>query len=78
MNNVTIKLASIPEVAGDGALFVNDPLDAKELRAAIDQLLQNDTLRNTLIDNGLKNAQRYTYDKMAMAYLKLYREVAAE
>lgn len=74
---ITSKLASIPEVAGDGAFFVNDPMDADELRAAIIQLLHDATLRNTLIEKGLKNAQRYTYDNMVKAYLNLYQEVAA-
>lgn len=75
---ITSRMASIPEVAGDAALFIEHPMDADELRAAINRMITETPLRNALIEAGYKNAQRYTYDNMANSYLKLYQEVDAE
>jgi glycosyltransferase involved in cell wall biosynthesis len=56
--------SSLPEVAGDAALFV-DPLDAAELAAALRQIVDDDSLRQELKQAGLKNVQRFTWQRAA-------------
>ena len=54
---VTSNISAMPEVAGDGACFV-DPLSIKAIRAGIEQVLNDENYRNSLIINGLKNVKR--------------------
>lgn len=66
------NLTSLPEVAGDAAIFISadDPLfcaDAvKRLEAPI--------IRNELIKKGFENIKRFNLDKMLDAYEDLYKK----
>lgn len=62
-------------VAGqDGAIFVENPKDEKELRHAIDSAINNDTLRQRIIDNGLENVKRFSLSSIYTAYKDIYCE----
>jgi len=74
---VTSNVASMPEVAGKGALLV-DPYDVKAIRTAILQLIQHPELREKLIMEGLENVKRFRPETIAEAYARVYREVREE
>ncbi|MBS3784715.1 MAG: glycosyltransferase family 4 protein [Anaerolineae bacterium] len=61
---VCSNTSSLPEVAGDAALLV-DPLDVDAMGAAMDLALEDDDLRNRMIDRGLAQAARFTWDRSA-------------
>jgi len=63
------KAASLPEVGGEAALYF-DPLDARSLAAAVDQLLTYPTLKLDLQQKGLEQAARFTWNKTACETLK--------
>lgn len=69
---LTSNLYSMPEVAGDSALLV-DPYNIEEIRNGIKKIIDDDAFRNELITKGFKNAKRFTLNKIALDYLKLYQ-----
>jgi glycosyltransferase involved in cell wall biosynthesis len=74
---LTSGLHSMPEVAGDGAWFV-DPFDVESIRSGFRALLGERTLRERLVAAGLRNVKRFDPRTVARQYSDLYREVAAE
>lgn len=56
--------SSMSEVLGDSALLVN-PYDPNEIAKAIDEVLQNNNLRNKLIEKGWENVRRFSWAKCA-------------
>lgn len=64
--------SSLPEVAGDAALFV-DPTDVEAIAAAMRQVLENDGLRRTLSEKSLRQAARFSWQRTAAETLEVYR-----
>lgn len=71
---VASNVTSIPEVAGDAGLLVN-PLNVKEIANAIEQILSDDSLREKLIDNGLTQSNKFSWDKTASETAKVYESL---
>ena len=69
---ITSNLASMPEVAGEGALLVN-PFEVDEIHNGILEIINNDRLRNQLIDAGFENVKRFQPEQIAKQYLDLYK-----
>lgn len=67
--------ASMPEIAGDAAILV-DPLRSDELAHAIESIVQDCRLRDTLISNGVKQAGQFTWKRTARETLDLFKRVA--
>jgi len=61
---ITSNITSMPEVAGDAALFV-DPFSIIEITNAFLSIYENEALRKTLIEKGLKRSQEFNWDKTA-------------
>jgi len=75
---ITSNLSSLPEIAGDAALFV-DPYSVAQISAAINQVLSNDALREELIFRGLRRASRYSWERTVQETLAVYeRAVQAQ
>lgn len=71
---VTSDLASMPEVAGQGAILVN-PQDSDEISEAIKKAAFDDELRNNLIKQGYENVKRFSWEKTAKETLEVYKYV---
>jgi glycosyltransferase involved in cell wall biosynthesis len=71
---ITSRCCSLPEVAGDGALYV-EPGNVEELRAAIVRVLNDSALRKCLIDHGRRNIDRFSLERIAAEYLAVYRSL---
>jgi alpha-1,3-rhamnosyl/mannosyltransferase len=69
---VTARVASLPEVGGDAALYVDDPNDAEGLAAALEQALDD---RDRLRRLGLEQAARFTWDRTASSVAGVMREM---
>ncbi len=69
---VTSNTSSMPEVAGNAAHLVN-PFDVKNIRQGIVEVIKNESYRNQLIQNGLKNVERFQLERIANEYLNLYK-----
>ncbi|WP_201009155.1 glycosyltransferase family 4 protein [Paenibacillus glycanilyticus] len=64
---IASNCSSIPEVAGDAAILV-DPLNVEEIVKAIEDVLSDETLRNSLIEKGIINVEKYTWESAAQKF----------
>ena len=71
---LTSNLSSMPEIAGDAALFV-DPYNVADIRRGLQELINNEELRTRLIDNGRRNRERFNPDVIAEQYYQIYRRL---
>ena len=69
---ITSNVACLPEIAGDGAVFV-DPKSPGELAAAIERVLTSPSLRDQLSKAGAARALRYRWDACAQKSLEFFR-----
>lgn len=69
---VCAKNSSLPEVAGDAALYFenNNPAD---LAQKIQQVLENPELKNSLIQKGLTQLQKFSWEKCAKETLEFLK-----
>jgi glycosyltransferase involved in cell wall biosynthesis len=63
--------SSLPEVAGDAALLF-DPHDDGQIRDAIQRLLEDHPLRDTLIARGRDRVRQFTWQRTAQGTLTSY------
>jgi alpha-1,3-rhamnosyl/mannosyltransferase len=75
---VTTRLASLPEVAADAALYLEDPENAEELALLLRRVAESPALRGELRAKGLARAQEFSWDQTAEATLRLFQRVLAE
>lgn len=73
---ITTSLSSLPEVAGDSALFV-DPMDVDGLAIALERV-QDPALRSALIARGIERAKAFSWAAMAQSVASVLSELAAE
>jgi glycosyltransferase involved in cell wall biosynthesis len=69
---VASNTSSLPEVAGDAALFI-DPNDPIQLAEAILKVISDRQLRQELIDKGQKRAKLFSWERTARETLKAYK-----
>lgn len=61
---ITSNISSMPEVAGKSAVLV-DPKDANEIAEAIHKLISDESYKNDIIEKGLENVKRFSWEKCA-------------
>jgi len=71
---MTSNISSMPEAAGDAALLVN-PADTDEIANALLRLIADTELRAQLIQRGIAQAKRFTWDKSAAQLAGIYDEI---
>jgi glycosyltransferase involved in cell wall biosynthesis len=62
---VTNKAGSIPEAAGNAAIFVENPNDFEEISQAIYKVLADENLRKDLIEKGFQQVKKFSWQKCA-------------
>ena len=68
--------SSLPEVAGDAALFF-DPRDASQIAVQIGRLLSDRELARTLVERGRERCELFTWRRTAELTLQSYRRALA-
>jgi glycosyltransferase involved in cell wall biosynthesis len=68
--------SSLPEVAGDAALFF-DPHQESQIAAQIARLLSDEALAKTLVERGRKRCELFTWRRTAELTLDSYRRALA-
>jgi len=71
---VTSNVSSLPEAAGTNSLFV-DPLNEKEIAAAIQRILNDETLRTQMVRAGLVHAKLFREESIARNMWNVYKEL---
>lgn len=72
---VCSSVASLPEVAGDAALFCN-PTDPKDIAQKIALVLDDGDIRRRLIEKGFARARQFSWEKAALQTIRVYDSVA--
>jgi len=68
---VTSRAGSLPEIAGDAAIYVAHPENPLEISKALARLISDSPYRNDLISRGLARAAQFSWQKCAQ--LTLFR-----
>lgn len=74
---ITSNCSSMPEVAGDGACFVN-PYSTEAIRAGVMRLIEDPAYRSLLITNGRLNSTRFEASQIAASFRCVYLSVLQE
>ena len=74
---ITSNILSMPEVAGDAACIVN-PYSIDEIRSGILRIIENANYRESLVERGFVNVQRFEPKKVARQYLEIYAELGGK
>lgn len=73
---ITSNLSSMPEVAGDGAIFV-DPYSVRDISSAITKVINDQKLRGDLIRKGFINCRKFSWKKVAEETIAVYRKIVS-
>lgn len=71
---IASNISSVPEIVGDAGILV-DPYNYGEIAKAI-LLLENNKIRNEIIDKGFKRSRLFSWDKSAESHFKVYEETS--
>lgn len=71
---ITANVSSLPEVAGDAALMV-DPYDLDALTNAIRKIIDDEQLRQQLIQKGYERIKQFTWEASARHLLQIYAQL---
>lgn len=71
---VCSRAASLPEVAGEAALYF-DPASAEELAEKIEELLNSSELQESLRAKGLECARQFTWEESTRKHVEVYRRI---
>ena len=72
---ITSNTASLPEVVGQAGLLV-DPYNVTEIAEAMERVIKDDIMRNTMRSRGLIQVRNYTWKNSAEKMKKLYHQLA--
>ena len=72
---IASKLSSLPEAVAGAAMLIN-PENVFDMARGIEEVLLDDRLRATLIEQGYQRARQFSWSRTAEQVLEIYREVA--
>lgn len=71
---IVSDVSSIPEIAGDAAELVN-PLDVKGIADAMIKFATDENLRNSYREKGLRQVEKFDWEKTARETLEVYKSL---
>jgi glycosyltransferase involved in cell wall biosynthesis len=71
---ITVAHSSLPETAGEAALYVEDPRDVEGLAQAIERVRDDSGLRTRLAAAGREQARHFTWERCAGQTAEVLRE----
>ena len=72
---VTTRRSSLPEVAGEAALYVENPEDTQELARALERVSSDASLRRDLIARGRRQREQFSWERAAQQVYDQLREL---
>ncbi|MCF8142838.1 MAG: glycosyltransferase family 4 protein [Deltaproteobacteria bacterium] len=72
---VTTRETSLPEVAGDTALYMKDPRDVKDLARILKDLVENHAMRDGIAAAGLERARGFSWKETARKTFEVFEAV---
>jgi glycosyltransferase involved in cell wall biosynthesis len=74
---ITSNTSSMPEVSGGKAKII-DPYQPQQITEAIFELMNDPELRQKLVEDGLKQAAKFTWKNMAIDVKAIYEEITSK
>ncbi|HKK89384.1 MAG TPA: glycosyltransferase family 1 protein [Saprospiraceae bacterium] len=74
---VTSSISSMPEVAGDAALYA-DPMDEKDMSRQMQRLATDEKLRHQLIEKGFERINHFDWDRSADQLYHILKELVSK
>ena len=71
---LTSNVSAMPEIAGDAALLV-DPIDVAAISDGLNKLVNDEALRQQLVQKGLKRSTEFAWEKAVEETWKVYQEL---
>ena len=71
---ITSEVASLPEVCGEAALYC-DPYESDSIRLRIEQLMDDDELRDSLTERGFERLEEFSTLRYAERLADAYKRV---
>lgn len=71
---ITSNVSSMPEVAGDGAIYV-DPLSVEDIKDKLRQVMEDENLRQDLIKKGYDQVKKFSWEKVAQQTSSVYKNL---
>ena len=71
---VCSKTSSLPEVAGDAAIFV-DPKDIKSISQGIKHVIENEEVKETFRKKSISRANQFSWKKTAEKTIGVYKKI---
>lgn len=73
---IVSRISSLPEIAGDSGIFVDDPQNTKQITTALKKVLSlKKEDRKKIIEQGKQNASRFNWENSAKKLLKLLENI---
>jgi glycosyltransferase involved in cell wall biosynthesis len=73
---VVSKVSSLPEVAGESAIYIEDPMSIDSIKLALDKVLSlSSSERLKLIKEGKENTKRFDWEVSAQKILQILKTV---
>ena len=70
---ITSSTTSIPEVAGDAVCYV-DPLNSADIAAKMQQVAQDNSLRETMVQKGWQRVEHFSWKRSAEEHLEAFKK----
>ena len=70
------KNSSIPEVTGDAACLV-DPMSTGDIAKGLQKIIFDSEYRQKLVENGFDRIKKFSWQRAATEYIRLYKQVLA-
>lgn len=71
---LTSQATSLPEVGGEAAYYV-DPVDTESISNGIEEIVINTKLRDRLLAKGIKQIQKFSWEKAAAETRQVFKKV---
>lgn len=72
---ITSNTTAFPEIFGDAALLI-DPAKPEDITRAMQEIIENDLLANTLRERGLKKARELSWEKSAVKTEAVFKGIS--
>lgn len=73
--SITSNRSSLPEVGGEACLYI-DPDQPQQISEAMERLYNDPSLRQSLIEKGIQQRQKFNWDRSAKALYQLLVQLA--
>jgi glycosyltransferase involved in cell wall biosynthesis len=72
---ITSAAFAIPEIVGDAAVMIEDPLDVEAFAGAMEKIARDRTLRENLVRKGLERVKLFSWDESAEKLMAMYDRI---